>query len=753
MHRTAARVVVFALACLSVATAVGAARQADQPVPRLVKFTGVVAGVQGTVGVTFAFYAEQASETPLWTETQRVIVDETGRYAVHLGATRQEGLPLDLFAMGEARWLGVRVEGQAEHPRVLLVSVPYALKAADADTVGGKPLSAFLLAGERTGVGADGLNYVNTRVSSSGLASGGTGAPSGGAGSANFIGMFTDTTTLGNSVIYQTPVGNVGLNTLAPAAAFHVLAPAAPAAYFDVYSNALGALPVVYRAARGTPFAPSAVQANDILGGLAVRGYGTSTFSAGRGQVMFKAAENWTDAANGTYLQFTTTPLGSGTWLERMRIDPAGRVGIGTPTPGQLLSVAGVVESTSGGFRFPDGTTQATAATSGATNNAFGTSSLRSNTTGQWNAAFGESTLSANTEGSCNSAFGNASLQLNTTGVYNTGFGYQSLRLNATGNTNAAFGADSLYNNTTGSRNAAFGASSLAANTTGMYNTAFGSTSLYANTTGGYNAAFGDSSLVANTTGVDNGAFGTSALSDNSTGGYNAALGAWAGHLNTTGTGNTYVGYNAGPDAGHTGLWYSGAIGASAVVTQSNSLVLGGPYGSGSAVRVGIGTSAPDTTLQVVGDIKVGTADENGCLKNFAGAGIAGTCSSDRRLKTDIQPFGRVLDRLVRLQPVRFVWRVDQFPEYHFGAGLNSGLVAQDVEQVFPEMVSSDERGYKMVNYAELPYLTLQAVKELNAKVNALEAQNTTKDEQVRKLTEQVEALTRAVAALSGRKQ
>ncbi len=76
---------------------------------------------------------------------------------------------------------------------------------------------------------------------------------------------------------------------------------------------------------------------------------------------MFKAAENWTDEANGTYLQFTTTPIGSGAWAERMRIDPAGNVGIGTATPRQKLSVAGTVESTAGGFRFPDGTTQATA--------------------------------------------------------------------------------------------------------------------------------------------------------------------------------------------------------------------------------------------------------------------------------------------------------------------------------------------------------------------------------------------------------
>jgi hypothetical protein len=98
---------------------------------------------------------------------------------------------------------------------------------------------------------------------------------------------------------------------------------------------------MVFRAARGTPLSPTAVQANDVLGGLAVRGYGATGFGQGRGQVMYRAAENWTDTAQGTYLQFTTTPLGTGAWTERMRIAPNGFIGIGTVTPTAMLHVAG----------------------------------------------------------------------------------------------------------------------------------------------------------------------------------------------------------------------------------------------------------------------------------------------------------------------------------------------------------------------------------------------------------------------------
>jgi hypothetical protein len=66
---------------------------------------------------------------------------------------------------------------------------------------------------------------------------------------------------------------------------------------------------------------------------------------------------------------------------------------------------------------------------------------------------------------------------------------------------------------------------------------------------------------------------------------------------------------------------------------------------------------------------------------------------------------------------------VSEFPDRHFGNALNSGLIAQEVEKVFPEMVDTGIDGYKRVNYSELPYVTLAAVKELKAENDALKAQ------------------------------
>ncbi|MGD0922008.1 MAG: SBBP repeat-containing protein [Terriglobia bacterium] len=120
-------------------------------VPRLIKFSGAVRDARGeplgnvAVRLTFAVYSEQQGGAALWAETQMVQLDEQGHYAVLLGATRADGLPVELFPAGKARWLGVQVEGRDEDSRVLLVSVPYALKAEDAAMLGGRQASDFVL--------------------------------------------------------------------------------------------------------------------------------------------------------------------------------------------------------------------------------------------------------------------------------------------------------------------------------------------------------------------------------------------------------------------------------------------------------------------------------------------------------------------------------------------------------------------------------------------------------------------------------
>ena len=88
-------------------------------VPHFVRFSGTAKDahgkpLSGTVGVTFALYKEEQGRSPLWLETQNVQADVNGHYTVYLGASKSGGLPQDVFVSGEARWLGVQPEGQAE---------------------------------------------------------------------------------------------------------------------------------------------------------------------------------------------------------------------------------------------------------------------------------------------------------------------------------------------------------------------------------------------------------------------------------------------------------------------------------------------------------------------------------------------------------------------------------------------------------------------------------------------------------------
>jgi len=165
-----------------------------------------------------------------------------------------------------------------------------------------------------------------------------------------------------------------------------------------------------------------------------------------------------------------------------------------------------------------------------------------------------------------------------------------------------------------------------------------------------------------------------------------------------------------------------------------------------SAGDVGIGLSAPSDKLQVFGDIRVGTGT-TGCVKDANGTVIAGTCSSDARLKRDIRPLPSLLDKIVRLQPVSFYWRTGVHPSQTFGSRSSFGLVAQEVERVMPELVTEDEHGFKAVNYSKLPLLTLQAIKEQQAQIDRQQQQLSAQQQENRRLLSQVEALMKLVCA------
>jgi len=140
-----------ALVCTALAqTALPNPPSAPTQVPRLIRFSAVAQDetrnpMAGVVSVTFSLYKDQQGANPLWQETQNVQTNAAGHYTVLLGSASADGMPLELFTSGEAHWLGVQIQGQPEQARVLLVSVPYALKAYEAETLSGRSVSDFVL--------------------------------------------------------------------------------------------------------------------------------------------------------------------------------------------------------------------------------------------------------------------------------------------------------------------------------------------------------------------------------------------------------------------------------------------------------------------------------------------------------------------------------------------------------------------------------------------------------------------------------
>ncbi|WP_408097916.1 tail fiber domain-containing protein [Peredibacter sp. HCB2-198] len=125
--------------------------------------------------------------------------------------------------------------------------------------------------------------------------------------------------------------------------------------------------------------------------------------------------------------------------------------------------------------------------------------------------------------------------------------------------------------------------------------------------------------------------------------------------------------------------------------------------------KVGIGLNNPSYKLDVVGDINIAA----GSLK-FGGTDVCTssgcTSSSDRRLKKNIHPIQDALLKIVQLQGVHY----DYIDKKKFGDKHQVGVIAQDVEKVFPEVVLTDKKtGLKSVAYDHLVAPIIEAIKEL----------------------------------------
>jgi hypothetical protein len=263
-------------------------------------------------------------------------------------------------------------------------------------------------------------------------------------------------------------------------------------------------------------------------------------------------------------------------------------------------------------------------------------------------------------------------------------------------------------------------------------NSAMGDRALPSNTTGHNNTAIGSFALEHNTTGSSNTAVGLCALCVNGTGSQNIAIGDQALTGNGSGSNNIAIGYTAGA---------AGGLG-------DNNIFIGNLGGSADANTIRIGNFATQTATFIAGIAGATVASSAQVLINTTN-GRLGTAASARRFKEDIHDMGEASSGLLRLRPVTFRYR----PEYDDGTRLPQyGLVAEEVAEVYPELVVPDSTGRPLtVRYHQLPAMLLNEVQREHNQVEAQQRHIEAQDRLIQAQQERLETQSARLAELGDR--
>ena len=387
-----------------------------------------------------------------------------------------------------------------------------------------------------------------------------------------------------------------------------------------------------------------------------------------------------------------------------------------------------------------------------------------SNPTGTRNTFIGNLAGSSNTTGANNTFIGNLAGSSNTTGTRNTFLGYYTGHDNTTGANNTFIG-NLAGRNTTGEGNIFLGSHSGHLSTGGNGNIFMGFEAGAKNeVTGNHNIFMGSHSGYSNTTGAYNTFLGYYTGHDNTTGANNTFLGWYTGHDNTTGARNIFIGKGAGYSniSGKNNIFLGANVGNTLAIKDKSYLLNIGNiiYGNRNSDQNDTGAGAvghypAHNTIKILGDLEVtGNLKVANALKvkdlEITGTikfkNPSSTCrnvilntdgvlsfktdapkkgrlcdnitphplKSDRSLKKNIKSLENELENLLALKPSMYYWKnKDLTPKKQFG------LIAQDVESIYPNLVYKDEDTKKLsLDYIGFIAVIIQSIQQLHKSFN-----------------------------------
>ncbi|QDK39002.1 tail fiber domain-containing protein [Bdellovibrio sp. NC01] len=559
---------------------------------------------------------------------------------------------------------------------------------------------------------------------------------------------------------------------------------------------------LIFENARGSSASATALQSGDAMGQILFQGLRSgSSYSVGA-QINAQAAENWTNTTAGTNLLFNTTSTGSTSTTERMRIDSNGRVGIGASSINNLLQVGpngsqaskygiyvGSYLSSAGQAQYVGNWTSSGYWGIGPSTNASDSTiriGLTSDQQGTWSATQTASVVvggkvTVEAEGTDSLIYSRSY----TSGSTNSGGTFIGSRTRGTiaapthplaGDLMAQYLGKNGITGITNPGMVIWASENQSATALGDYITFI--TTPNGTTTSSEKMRITNNGLVG---------IGTSTPTN-----LLHLKGATSGSklLNITATGLAgdqrasmmVGGWEVGQDVTIDGsknffLWDSNTNNTRFVIDTNGWISLNkgsttsiaplalynasAPYmgfeegDTGQKFFVGVdastywirpGSTANPNAISVTSAGAVGINASTGAGYNFYVNGTsAGTSAfvnaSDARLKKDVQLVPNALNKILQLRGVTFDWRHDVRPDLQFPQSRDMGVIAQEVEKVFPEAVTTDSEGFKAVGYTKLIAPLIESTKELAGicKMN---------DSQIAQLKVTIEKQSRDIASL-----